>query len=136
VKDAAAPLVQQLSMVGAPTPAREYRFGAEAAGGAGKGLRMRLATAGLQDWRFDIAWPHAKLAVEVDGGGFVNGGHNRGAHMESDCAKLSTAVAMGWRVLRVTPRQVKDGRALKWVEAALAGAIDPAPPRYALDHCS
>lgn len=120
MKDAAAVFAAQIGMVGLPAPVRELRFAAEATGGTGKGSRARLAAAGMQDWRFDLAWPDKRVAVEVDGGGFVNGGHNRGAHMESDCAKLSTAVALGWRVLRVTPRQVKDGRALKWVEAVIA----------------
>lgn len=26
---------------------------------------------------------------------------------------------LGWRVLRVTPRMVEDGRALRWLEALL-----------------
>lgn len=117
--DAADTLAAQVRMVGLPVAVRELRFCRETVGDH-KGVRARLAKAGLQDWRFDLSWPSLKVAAEVDGGGYVNGGHNRGAHMESDCAKLSTAVAMGWRVLRVTPKQVKDGRALKWVEAAIS----------------
>ena len=117
--DAANEFAMQLKAAGLPEPEREYRFAAMATGGTGKGVRSRLAQARLQDWRFDVAWPNALCAVEVDGGGFVNGAHNRGKHMESDCAKLSSAVAMGWRVLRVTPRQVRDGRALQWCEQAL-----------------
>lgn len=112
-------LTKQVCMVSLPPPVRELRFAAESVGGVGKGIRSRLAESGLRDWRFDLAWPAQLLAVEVDGGGFVNGGHSRGAHMESDCAKISTAVSMGWRVMRVTPRQVKNGEALRWVESAL-----------------
>lgn len=120
-RDAADTLALQIRMAGFAPAEREYRFAAIAAGGTGKGVRERLARARLQDWRFDVAWPEPKVAVEVDGGGFTQGRHSRGAGMESDCAKLSTAVAMGWRVLRVTPAQVTDGRALTWIEQTLGG---------------
>lgn len=102
-----------------PVPVRELRFGADAAGGAGKGLRARLAAAGLRDWRFDLAWPELRIACEVDGGGWTNGAHSRGKHIESDCEKFCAAVSLGWRVMRVTPDMVKDGRALRWVERTL-----------------
>lgn len=131
--DAADTLRAQLVLAGIDGFIPEYRFAAEHVG-PGKGLRDRLAQAGMQDWRFDLAWPAALLAVEVDGGGWVNGRHSRGAGMESDCAKFSLAVALGWRVMRVTPRQVKDGRALRWVERALG--VSEAGSRWALDHCS
>jgi len=49
---------------------REYRFAAIATGGTGKGLRERLAKAGLKDWRIDFAFPQWKWAVEVEGGAF------------------------------------------------------------------
>lgn len=70
-------------------------------------------------WRFDVAWPAVKLAVEVDGGGWINGRHSRGSGVEADCEKVSTAVCDGWRVLRVTPRQVRSGQAAQWVLEAL-----------------
>lgn len=71
-------------------------------------------------WRFDFAWPSRKVAVEVEGGIYANGGHNRGAHIESDAEKISTAAALGWRVLRVTGKMIEDGRALALIERALA----------------
>lgn len=108
-------LAYQLRACRVPAPAREYHFAAMACGGMGKGLRARLLLAGLKDWRFDFAWPAIKVALEMDGGGFVNGGHNRGAGMRSDCEKLSTAVSMGWRVLRVDASHVKSGKAAQWV---------------------
>lgn len=71
-------------------------------------------------WRFDLAFPDALVAVEVDGGAWVQGRHTSGAGFEADCVKLSHAAALGWRVLRVTPRMVRDGLALTLVLAALA----------------
>lgn len=72
-------------------------------------------------WRFDLAWPDRRLAVEVDGGTWVGGRHTSGAGFEADCEKLNEALCLGWAVLRVTPRHVDDGRALAWVTRALVG---------------
>lgn len=74
----------------------------------------------VRKWRFDFAWPAHKVAVEVEGGGYVNGRHNRGGGFEADCEKYNAAALLGWIVLRVTPRQVDDGRALRWIEQAVA----------------
>jgi len=102
-----------------PAPDREYRFAAMAVGGIGAGVKERLRKARLRDWRFDFAWPDQMVALGMDGGGFVGGGHNRGAGMRNDCEKLSTAVAMGWSVLRVTSDHVKSGQAVDWIGKAL-----------------
>jgi very-short-patch-repair endonuclease len=73
----------------------------------------------VRKWRFDIAWPTELLAIEVDGGGWIGGHHSRGQGIEDDAEKQSTAVSMGWRVMRLTPRMIRDGRALTLVIAAL-----------------
>ena len=85
-------------------------------------------------WRFDLAFRlyakpvsenslselvNLKLAIEIDGGGFVQGRHGRGLGIEKDCEKYAEAMLLGWRVLRVTPRQVKTGQALQWIQALL-----------------
>jgi hypothetical protein len=74
---------------------------------------------GTRKWRFDLAFVDSLIAVEVDGGGFVSGRHGRGAGIEADCEKFAEALALGWRVLRVTPAQVTSGAALRWLEALL-----------------
>lgn len=106
-------------LAGLPPAKPEYRFAAMATGGIGKGVRNRLLLAGLKDWRFDLAYPDHLVAVEVDGGAFIQGRHARGAGMRDDCAKISTAAALGWRVLRVLPEQIARGQAFGWLEAAL-----------------
>lgn len=116
---AVAQLEQQLAAIKAPAWVTEHRFAAELVGGPGKGLRARLAEAGLRDWRFDLAWPERKVAVEVDGGGWVGGRHGRGKGMESDREKWCTAVTNGWTLLAVTPTHIVQGKALAWVEKAL-----------------
>lgn len=74
-------------------------------------------------WRFDYAWPSARVALEVDGGTFTGGRHVTGAGYSRDLEKLNTALIMGWRVLRVTPAMVEDGRALAWLETLLRRVV-------------
>lgn len=68
----------------------------------------------------DLAWPERKLSVEVDGGEFMRGRHSRGAGMASDCEKANLLVLAGWKCLRFTGGQVKDGTAIRVVAEALA----------------
>ncbi len=84
----------------------EFRFCAECCGGIGAGVRKRLKVAGLQDWRFDFAWPEKKIAVEIDGGQWMFGGgrHNT----DEDRLKLNTAALMGWRVIRFSVKTMQD----------------------------
>ena len=72
----------------------EFRFYAECCGGIGSGVRKRLKVAGLQDWRFDFAWPEKKIAVEIDG--------------DEDRLKLNTAAILGWRVIRFSVKTMQD----------------------------
>ena len=102
------------------SPVREYRVGAEAVGGAGKGLRSRLAEAELKDWRIDFAFVEDKLAVEVEGGTWTGGRHTTGTGFDADCEKYNKLTLMGWRVLRFTGTSIKSGVALQCIEAALA----------------
>jgi very-short-patch-repair endonuclease len=70
-------------------------------------------------WRFDFAWPDRKLAVEVEGGIWAAGRHNRPLGMIADIEKYNAAILLGWRVLRAAGPHVKSGEALEWIEAAL-----------------
>jgi very-short-patch-repair endonuclease len=59
-------------------------------------------------WRWDYSWPDHKVALEVDGGGFVKGGghHHRKEGRDDDNEKQNEAVRQGWRVVRVNPQQI------------------------------
>jgi len=70
-------------------------------------------------FRFDYAWPDQKVAMEVDGGLFVKGGHSRGAAREYDMARDAEAMMLGWKVLRVSTKHFKNGEAARWVGAIL-----------------
>ena len=67
-------------------------------------------------WRFDLCWPDKKLAVEVDGGIWVAGGHNRGAQIKKDWEKRNTATTMGWRILYCEPRDLCTAATVKMVK--------------------
>jgi hypothetical protein len=57
-------------------------------------------------WRFDYCWTAYKVALEVEGGVWVRGRHNRGAGYLNDLEKYSEAAILGWCVLRLTPRDL------------------------------
>ncbi len=56
-------------------------------------------------WRFDYAIPSHRIAIEIDGGVWVNGRHNRAQGYLNDLNKFNAAAAMGWVVLKFTPDQ-------------------------------
>lgn len=72
-----------------------------------------------------VAWNPVRIAVvsplivEVDGGLYVNGGHTRGAARERDYERDAEAMLLGFRVLRVSPRHVKQGKAIQWIQELL-----------------
>lgn len=73
----------------------------------------------VRRWRFDLALVPERVAIEVDGGVFVGGRHVRGAGREEDMRKDGAALELGWLVIHATPRLVKSGEALRWIEAAV-----------------
>lgn len=107
-KDGADELDWQIRAAGLPPFVREYRFHPS---------RM---------WRLDLARPEAKLAVEIDGGVFSGGRHTRGVGYEADCVKAAELAILGWRLIRVTTRHVKNGAALQWIERALKRSLEAA----------
>ena len=73
-------------------------------------------------WRFDFSFPEHRLAVEVEGATFANGRHSRGTGFAEDCVKYAHAAILGWRVIRCTTDQVRQGLAVEWIRLALQSA--------------
>ena len=69
-------------------------------------------------WRFDHAYVPQKIAVEIEGGAFINGRHVRGAGFIGDMRKYREAELLGWMVLRVTPQEFRNGTAAELVRRA------------------
>jgi len=59
-------------------------------------------------WKMDFADPVSLVAVELDGGEFSNGAHNRGARMANDYEKRNAAIELGWVVFQLTGAMVKN----------------------------
>jgi very-short-patch-repair endonuclease len=70
-------------------------------------------------WRFDLAVPSARIAIEIDGGVWTGGRHSRGAGQVADMEKANAAQLLGWRLFRFTPQQVKSGAWLQTIRTAL-----------------
>lgn len=99
-----AQLTFMIKAYGLPEPVREYR----------------LPELPEREHRFDFVWLSQRLLVEVNGATWVaNSGHTSGKGIERDTEKCCLAVLAGYRVLVVTGLQVKDGRAVQWIEKAL-----------------
>lgn len=91
-------LIQLCRLEGLPRPVPEYRFC-------------------KRKWRIDYAFVQEKLAVEIDGGAWINGRHNRGYGFLSDMEKANELALQGWTLLRFTPRQVETGEAIGIIKA-------------------
>lgn len=83
-------------------PEREFRFDAK------------------RKWRFDFAFPDRKIGIEIEGGTWTSGRHNRGAGYEKDLCKYNAAARSGWIILRYTTRMVTSGEAINEVVEVLS----------------
>ncbi len=89
---------------GLPKPLAEYRFHP------------------VRKWRFDFVWidpPHNLVALEIQGGLFVQGRHSRGAALLKEHEKLNAAAILGFRVLFATPSDIASGAIFATVKAAI-----------------
>jgi len=94
----------QLRAAGLPDFETEYLFAREAIG---------------RDWRWDIAYVAQKLAIEVDGGIWVQGAHAHPTTIVRNMEKRNWGARLGWRLLTFSTDEAKDGRALAFIEGVL-----------------
>ena len=87
--------------MGYPAPVKEHRFHP------------------VRRWRFDYAWPDIMLALEVEGLTRDGGRHQRIAGYTKDTEKYNEALCLGWKVIRVTPGQIKNAEVFGWIERML-----------------
>jgi very-short-patch-repair endonuclease len=73
---------------GGPELEREFRFHAE------------------RKWRADFAHIESRTLIEIEGGLWIQGRHNRPQGFAADAEKYLEAALAGWRVLRLTELQI------------------------------
>lgn len=59
-------------------------------------------------WRFDYAFIDSKVAIEIDGGVWISGRHNRASGYVKDMEKFNQAAMLGWRVLKFKPDEINN----------------------------
>lgn len=111
----ALPLDVQCKAIGLPRPKAEYQFAKYLTQAELKAIgqvKPRL-------WKVDWVLVPYKLAIEVEGGYAGAGRHTSVAGFLGDMEKYNTLACLGWRLIRVTPRDVKSGAAVEWIRRAL-----------------
>jgi very-short-patch-repair endonuclease len=100
-----------LKVAGLPKPKEQFRF-AEVIG---------------RRWQTDFAWPDRKLIVEIEGGiwrkdehGQWSGAHTHPTNVLRDIEKYNHMALLGYRLLRFSPRDLKDGSAIEMMKKVLA----------------
>ena len=79
----------------------------------------------LRKWRFDFVFfrilgpKSAKGALEVEGGVWTSGRHTRGSGFVADMEKYNEAARLGWRVLRVQPKDLCTMDTVKLIKDTL-----------------
>jgi hypothetical protein len=76
-------------------------------------------------WLFDMAWVDHKIALEVEGGVWTEGGHTRGKGFTKDILKYNQAGLLGWTVLRCTPDTLCTGETLDMLKLILINKQKP-----------
>jgi very-short-patch-repair endonuclease len=95
-------------LAGGPELEKEYRFD----------LKRR--------WRADFAHLRTRCLIEVEGGIWINGRHNRAAGFNADLEKYLEAGLAGWRVFRLGPDQIQFAAVERLV--ALVNRLPAADP--------
>jgi hypothetical protein len=90
-----------LTAEGVPVPKKEHQFNPE------------------RKWRFDFCWEEKRVALEVEGGIWKHGGHNRGTGFEKDVEKYNSAVLLGWRVVRCVPDDLIKSKTIDLIKALI-----------------
>ena len=77
-----------LKKLGLPEPKKEYRFFPK------------------RKWKIDYFFEDVGLAVEIEGGVWKNGRHNRASGFVKDIEKYNAITELGYYLLRYQPNQI------------------------------
>jgi hypothetical protein len=73
-------------------------------------------------WRFDLAFVREKIAVEIQGGAFIQGAHNSPMSFVKEQEKMNSAAVMGWRIIYRTPSNFLSNETADLIRRAMRGA--------------
>jgi len=95
--------------MGLPEPMPEYRFHH------------------TRKWRIDYYFEHEgrKVGLEVEGGVWVNGRHNRGKGFLADIEKYNAAIQAGIVIIRVTPDRLMSAETFDTLKKVIFDIFDP-----------
>lgn len=97
--------LNDLHLAGLPAPVKEFRFHKK------------------RKWPWDFCYPDQMIAIEYQGGTYMQGksGHSNVDGLERDYEKFTEGSLLGWTIILINAKTVKNGKALEWVERALKG---------------
>ncbi len=88
----------QCKLMGLPVPVREFKFHPS------------------RRWRVDYFFKDFGLAIEIEGGVWTKGRHIRGSGFLKDAEKYNNLTLLGYRLLRFTPQQERNGEAIEVIK--------------------
>ena len=107
---------------GAKPPSRlEKRFEMLWRGLGGPELEKEFRFHQVRKWRADFAHLPSRTLIEIEGGIYVNGRHNRGAGFAADLEKYLEAALAGWRVVRLGPNELTTAHVERLVSLVCGG---------------
>lgn len=74
-------------------------------------------------WRADIAFPRVKVAIEIDGGTWTLGRHNRPGSVLKDMEKNNGYAVRGWLVFHAPWEWIEDSEKARELGAEICQAI-------------
>jgi hypothetical protein len=91
--------------------------------------RVEFAFHSKRKWRFDYVLvnikgtsttlTHPMIAIEIEGGTWIQGRHSRPMGMQGDVDKYNEAARLGWYVIRFTTQDVLTGKAREFLRSWL-----------------
>ena len=74
-------------------------------------------------WRSDVAWPDVKVALEIDGGTWSYGRHNRASSVLADMEKNNGYSERGWLVFHTPWAWLKSPQRRAFLLSQIVAAI-------------
>ena len=107
----------------AKPPSRlEKRFETLWKGLSGPPLEREFRSHPVRRWRADFAHLPSRTLIEIEGGIYVNGRHNRASGFAADLEKYLEATLAGWRVVRLGPEELTVESISRLVAVVSGGA--------------